>query len=1357
MPDLEEGTHQELLPAAGQNQTQTQQPSQLPLPTRFDGANGPKQAECWIRWSRRFERYRIASGLKNKPEYEQVSTLLYAMGDCADDILATLRLDETKATYSEVRTALNGYFDVRRNLIVQRALFNKRHQLAGESVDTFIQELYRLAEDCEYGSLKDGLIRDRIVVGVLDDSLSDRLQAKADLTLETAVQMSRQAEARKQNKDLIRGNVISETATDPTRVDLVEKHKRDSKPNPGVRSKPERKCMWCGGQQHKRLSCPAKDVTCNSCHKRGHFQAVCLSTKQASKRSSVNEVADLEEVEIPFLGEVYSSDADFWTAVVKVDGHETHFKLDTGAAVSIVSDQEPWLKDNQLKKSQQILRGPGGTILSVVGTFQATLTYEGRQISETVYVLKDQLYSLLSKKACVGLGLIARIGEVNTQPANFVGEFPHLFSGLGKLETKYQIKLNPDVKPVRLYTPRKIPHPLLPKVKKEIDSMLQQGVISPVTVPTEWCSGIVPVPKPNGRVRICVDLTPLNKAVQRETHPMGSVDESLAMLGESKVFTKLDANSGFWQIPLDEESKLLTTFITPFGRFCFNRLPFGISSAPEIFQRTMSDILEGLDGVICRMDDILIHGRNQIEHDVRCRAVLFRLQKAGLTLNIQKCEFSQGRLKFLGHIVDAQGVHADPEKTNAIGQFPTPKNVTELQRFMGMVNQLGKFVPGLADINAPLRQLLRKDSAWYWGEAQQTALQQVKEKLASPEVLAHYDPNRATVIAADASSTGLGAVLLQIQDNGQRRPICYISRSLNDAEKNYAVIEKEALASTWACERLEEYVLGLRFTLETDHKPLVPLLTTTDLSKMPPRILRFRLRMMRYNPEVVHVPGKCQISADALSRAPASSPNTSDIQFIEEVEIFASSTVNQLPATAQRLQEIIEAQRNDEVCMQVRRYCQDGWPVYIPHQPLLRPYWESRAHLAVVDDLLLYDERIVIPPALRLEVLDCIHRGHLGISKCRARARMSVWWPGLSAAIEDMVKACFTCSKELPEPKEPLMPSSFPSRPWERISMDLFEYGGRTYLITVDYYSRWVEIKRLTTQTAKSVIAASKELFATHGIPDIVISDNGPCFSAVSFQEFAASYGFVHTTSSPRYPRANGEVERAVRTVKGLLKKNDDPYLALLTYRSTPLQTGLSPSELLMGRRLRTQLPVLEKTLTPRDLRREREEVVKKEETYRSNQRKSFNQRHRAKELPAVTAGDSVWIRDQNRLGKIQGRTQHPRSFLIETEKGTIRRNRSALVKAELQSPSKADKQATSTGTANYHAFLETEEKTGPPQLPGTIAEAPMQPACSQTAPLPSQHPDTITEAPMQPVRSQTVPLQTRSGRIVKPPDRLDL
>ena len=237
--------------------------------------------------------------------------------------------------------------------------------------------------------------------------------------------------------------------------------------------------------------------------------------------------------------------------------------------------------------------------------------------------------------------------------------------------------LRDDATPFCLYNPRKVPHPLIPKVEAELQSMLKQNVISPVTVPTEWCSGMVCVPKPNDKVRICVDLTQLNKAVKREIHPMPSVDESLSKLGQGKVFSKLDANSGFWQVPLDEQSRLLTTFITPFGRFCFNRLPFGICSAPEIFQRTMSGILEGLDGTICQMDDVLIGGKDQVQHDERVRAALRRVQDAGLTLN-EKCEFSKESIKFLAHVIDDLGIHIDPDKTTAIAKFPTPKNVTEL-------------------------------------------------------------------------------------------------------------------------------------------------------------------------------------------------------------------------------------------------------------------------------------------------------------------------------------------------------------------------------------------------------------------------------------------------------------------------------------------------------------------------------------------------------------------------------------------------------------------------------------------------------------------------------------------------------
>jgi hypothetical protein len=636
---------------------------------------------------------------------------------------------------------------------------------------------------------------------------------------------------------------------------------------------------------------------------------------------------------------------------------------------------------------------------------------------------------------------------------------------------------------------------------------------------------------------------------------MSSVDFSLAKLGNSnsKFFSKLDANSGFSQIPLDPQSRLLTTFITPFGRFCFNRLPFGISSAPEIYQRMMSEILEGLDGVICHMDDILIHSQTHEQHTKQVRAVLQRLAETGVTLN-NKCEFFQQRIRFLGHIVDSSGLHADPGKTQAINEFPTPTNLTELQRFMGMVNQLGKFVPSLAEITEPMRQLLRKDTAWYWGTEQERSFKKVKEVLVSPSVLAHYNPQRPTIVAADASSFGLGAVLIQIQEDGKRRPVCYASRSLSETEQRYAVIEKEALAATWACEKFSEYVLGLDFLLETDHKPLVPLLSSKELAKMPPRIQRFRLRMMRFSPRVQHVSGKQQVIADSLSRAPTGLPSDDDKLLIAEVEAYADKFLSTLPASEQRLQQLISAQKADEVCLKIREYCTTGWPAYMPHMPLLRPYWENRGHFAIIEDMLLYDDRIVIPQSMRLEILESIHQGHLGVSKCRSRARTSVWWPGMSKTIEEMVNKCVTCAINRPETKEPLMPSSLPDRPWQRLGSDLFQYQGHTYVNVVDYYSRWVEIKKLKDQTSESVIIALKELFAQHGIPEIVMSDNGPQYTAQQFQQFAAEYGFTHVTSSPNFPQANGEAERAVRTIKALLRKNQDIYLALLTYRATPFR-----------------------------------------------------------------------------------------------------------------------------------------------------------------------------------------------------------
>uniref|UniRef100_A0A8K9WN46 ribonuclease H n=1 Tax=Oncorhynchus mykiss TaxID=8022 RepID=A0A8K9WN46_ONCMY len=321
---------------------------------------------------------------------------------------------------------------------------------------------------------------------------------------------------------------------------------------------------------------------------------------------------------------------------------------------------------------------------------------------------------------------------------------------------------------------------------------------------------MVVVPKANGDVRICVDMTNLNEALCRERHILPSVEQSLAQLDALQVVTKLDARLGFWQISLSSESRALTTFITPFGRYCFNVLPFGIASGPEHFQRRMSQLLDGLSGVIVHADDVLVCGRDRAEHDVRLTAVLTRLQETGLTLN-EKCTFAHSEVLFLGHKIIAAGIEPDPEKISAITDMTIPQNVAEVGTFLGMATYVGKFLPQFSDTTKPLSDLLAKENDWSWGHMQQVAFDKIKGDLTSKRVLAQYRPHAKTKVSADASSFGLGAVLTQMQDNREWRPIAYISRSLSDTEQRYAQVEKEALAITW----LSQYLILSRSTLTT--------------------------------------------------------------------------------------------------------------------------------------------------------------------------------------------------------------------------------------------------------------------------------------------------------------------------------------------------------------------------------------------------------------------------------------------------------------------------------------------------------------------------------------------------------------
>ena len=264
-------------------------------------------------------------------------------------------------------------------------------------------------------------------------------------------------------------------------------------------------------------------------------------------------------------------------------------------------------------------------------------------------------------------------------------------------------------------------------------------------------------------------------------------------------------------------------------------------------------------------------------------------------------------------------------------------------------------------------------------------------------------------------------------------------------------------------------------------------------------------------------------------------------------------------------------------------YCHDGWPSKYNISPDLREYWQYRASLTAVNKLLLYGCRIVVPAALRSDILMKIHEGHLGILKCQERTRESVWWPGVSRQVEDTVKDCKVCAEHLTPAREPLIQTPLPPHAWHIVGADLFFMDGANYLLVIDYFSRYPEVCKLTSTTSNAVIQAMKNCFSHHGIPLIVRSDNGPQFDSEEFEKFSANYNFEHSSSSPRYLQSNGFVERGVKTVKNLLKKSQDPYLTLLNYRATPLSwCGRSPTELLMGRKVRTTLPQTQSQLIPK-------------------------------------------------------------------------------------------------------------------------------------------------------------------------------
>ncbi|UYV82739.1 K02A2.6-like, partial [Cordylochernes scorpioides] len=712
------------------------------------------------------------------------------------------------------------------------------------------------------------------------------------------------------------------------------------------------------------------------------------------------------------------------------------------------------------------------------------------------------------------------------------------------------------------------------------------------------------------------------------------------------------------RFPISQGKKKWIVVCTDCAEFFFKRIPFGITSAPEIFQRKMTQLLGNIEGVVCFMDDIVVYGSSLEEHNERVRQVLKKIQEERMTLNPEKCQFGVKTVKFLGHTLSSEGLFIDEEKLDAITKMEAPRSTKELKSFLGMMNYLGKFIPNLADKLQPLNSLLSTKNEWVWDEPQKKSFNLLKQELVSRPNLALFDPSRTTIVSADASSFGIGGVLRQEQPDGSLKPIAYVSRTLSETEKRYSQIEKEGLAIVWTCERLKDYVTGIKIHIETDHKPLIAIFTSKSLEDMTPRLQRLKMRMMRYSYQISHIAGKKQIVADMLSRKPMSKPHKDELE--EELSAYIQSI--EFPATEERLLEISRKQKEDSLCSQLAKYCMSGWPKNKREvDPELRGYWQFQEDLTYQNGLLLRGQRILIPKTLRKDILEKLHQGHFGINKCRSRAKESVWWLGISQEIERMVSSCTKCLKERKPKHEPLMPSEFPIRPWQKVGMDLFYLNGRWYLIVCDYYSRYPEISLLQNLTAQEVIGRLKSIFARHGTPETVRSDNGPQFQKVlgsEFSKFSKEWSFKHITSSPKFPQSNGFIEAIIKNIKQSFKKEEDCYLTLQAYRTMPLESGYSPAELLMGRRLRTSVPAIESSLMPRYL--DSEALQEREKRRVINQKRLYDKRHDVHSLPQLQQGDSVWVRDQRVKGerKVLHKSEEPRSYWVQTPQGKVRRNR---------------------------------------------------------------------------------------------------
>ena len=678
---------------------------------------------------------------------------------------------------------------------------------------------------------------------------------------------------------------------------------------------------------------------------------------------------------------------------------------------------------------------------------------------------------------------------------------------------EHQIRVKSDVEPIKQRH-----YPLSPAlqtaVNKELDEMLAHGIVEPSNSP--WSSPIVLVRKKDGNYRFCVDFRKVNSVTTRDASPLPFVTNTLDKLRDACYLSSLDVKSAYWQVPVTEESRPITAFVVPGrGLFQFKRMPFGLHNAPATWQRLIDRVL-GVDlepYVFVYLDDIVVVTHSFDKHIEVLREVFRRLRAAGLTLGRDKCQLCRSELRYLGYVVDREGLRVDPDKVRSILDYPAPKTVTEVRRFMDMASWYRRFIPNFSTVAAPINRLIRKGCKFEWSEEAESAFGKIKDFLISALVLRCPDFSLSFTIQADASDYGLGAVLSQIHPDGEH-VVAYVSRSLDHRERKFSVTEKECLAVLFGISKFRPYVEGSRFSVITDHFSLKWLHSLKDPTG---RLARWSVKLQQYNFEVIHRKGREHVVPDALSRA---------------VPVVGS----------------LEPEGADKWYLKMLKEVSDfplDFPLWhVEDRKLFRRVRNEYPELAGE----VYSWKPVVPKSQRVALLKRFHddqlAGHTGVRITYHRLCENYFWPGMRKDVAAYVRKCHVCLTSKPQQNRPagLMCGREVSRPWEVICVDLVgplpkSRHGKLYILSVlDYFSKFVLL--LPLRTAKSAQIAKlleERVFCMFGVPHKIICDNGKQFVGRELKTLTDTYHTKLSFTPLYHPQANA-VERVHRSMNAMLR-----------------------------------------------------------------------------------------------------------------------------------------------------------------------------------------------------------------------------